>query len=117
MYSAGSGDAEALAPDVSDIAASDAGAPLPGVGGWYAGALLPAALFLIATVFLGSALDPFYPIKTFFFRMYATCGVLLWLAACFFSGRIRLPKTAADPFLAALLAWFAASFFYAINKT
>ncbi len=69
-------------------------------------------LFLVSTVFLGGALDPFRPVKTFIFASYVSGGILIWLYKCLTRGEFLWVRTPVDIPLALLIIWASASFLY-----
>ena len=84
--------------------------------GGYVRAGLPVLLLLITTVYLGSSLDPFAPVKSLFLRLFAAGGVLVWIHRCVKRGGARFTFTAAGAAFLVLIAWAAMSFIYASNK-
>jgi len=77
---------------------------------------LPAMLFLVSLIYLGSSLDPFTPIKTGVFRLFAFGGLLAWVYDCASSGKLFWRRTSADIPLAAMLVWLGASALWSVNK-
>ncbi len=84
--------------------------------GAYARIGLPIFLFLITTVFLGSAMDPFGPVKSMILRVYAAGGFLWWLSGCLSHGELRWRRTPLDVPVVVLVLWCAVSMLYAVNR-
>ncbi|OQA85613.1 MAG: lipoprotein NlpI [bacterium ADurb.Bin236] len=77
---------------------------------------LPAMLFLVSLIYLGSSLDPFTPVKTGVLRLFAFSGLLAWVYDCASSGRLFWRRTSADIPLAAMLVWLGTSALWSVNK-
>jgi O-antigen ligase/Flp pilus assembly protein TadD len=73
-------------------------------------------LFLVSLIYLGSSLDPFTPVKTGVFRLFALGGLLAWVYDCASAGRLFWRRTPADIPLAAMLVWLGASALWSVNR-
>ena len=79
-------------------------------------ALFGLLLFLVPLVFLGTAFDPFKPVKTMIVQIFCAGALLAWLGgAAANRGALRLRSAANIPW-AMFLAWLVACMFFAQHK-
>jgi len=77
---------------------------------------LPVFCFLVCTVYLGSAMDPFEPVQTMLLKLTVAGGLLLWLGRGLASGGLYIVRTPLDTRITIFAAWLSAGGLYAINR-
>ncbi len=78
--------------------------------------MIPVFCFLVTTVFLASALNPFLPVKTFLLQLTVVGGLLVWAYEALLEGRLRVVRTPVDIFLIIFLLWIGITGLYAANR-
>lgn len=79
-------------------------------------AILPGFCFLVTTVYLASALNPFLPVKSFIMQITVVGCILVWAYGTAVEGRLRLARTPVDVIMILYLAWLVVTGIYALNR-